>query len=132
MVRPSMVRPGGAARRDRPSEVVRRSEVGGTMGPMDTDPTPVPTVEGTSWGADAEWTAWLATGVGLAVVAACYLVILVAYIRIIQKAGYSGWWVLVGLVPVLNLVMFLVFAYSRWPVLRENDLLRSQRGVPRS
>ena len=132
MVRPSMVRPVGTARRDRPSEVVRRSDVSGTMGPMGTDPTPVPTVEGTSWGAAAEWTAWLATGVGLAVVVACYLVILVAYIRIIQKAGYSGWWVLVGLVPGLNLVMFLVFAYSRWPVLRENELLRSQRGVPRS
>ena len=64
-----MVRPGGATRRDRPSEVVRRGLGGGTMGPMDTDPTPVPTVEGTSWGADAEWTAWLATGVGLAVLA---------------------------------------------------------------
>ncbi len=97
---------------------------------MDIDPTSVPTIEGPSLGADTEWTAWLAGGVGLAVIAAFYLVILVAYIRIIQKAGYSGWWVLVGLVPVLNLVMFLVFAYSRWPVLRENDLLRSQRGAP--
>ncbi|KSW21261.1 hypothetical protein ATM99_14605 [Cellulomonas sp. B6] len=63
-------------------------------------------------------------------IAAFYLVVLVAYVRIIQKAGYSGWWVLVGLVPGLNLVMFLVFAYSRWPVLRENELLRSQRGLP--
>lgn len=100
------------------------------MDAMDTDPTPVPTFEGTTYGVDTEWTRWLAGGVGLAVVAAFYLVILIAYIRIIQKAGYSGWWVLVGLVPGLNLVMFLVFAYSRWPVLRENDLLRSQRGYP--
>ncbi|QWC18013.1 DUF805 domain-containing protein [Cellulomonas dongxiuzhuiae] len=51
---------------------------------------------------------------------------LIAYVRIIQKAGYSGWWVLVGLVPVLNLVMFLVFAFSTWPVLKENERLRGQ------
>ncbi|MBO0919682.1 DUF805 domain-containing protein [Cellulomonas sp. zg-ZUI222] len=72
-----------------------------------------------------EWTDWLAGGVGLAVLIAVYVVMLVAYVRIIQKAGYSGWWVLVGLVPVLNVVMFLVFAFSRWPVLRENERLRS-------
>ena len=95
---------------------------------MDTDPTPAPTFDGSSYGLDGSH--WLLSGVGLAVLAAFYLVMLLAYVRIIQKAGYSGWWVLVGLVPVLNLVMFLVFAFSRWPVLRENDLLRSQRGAP--
>ena len=91
-------------------------------------PATVDTTESTA----TDWTDWLFGGVGLVVLIGAYVVMLVAYIRIIQKAGYSGWWVLVGLVPVLNLVMFLVFAYSRWPVLRENDLLRSQRGVPRS
>ena len=74
----------------------------------------------------SEWLGSLAGGVALAVVIASYVVMLVAYVRIIQKAGYSGWWVLVGLVPVLNLVMFLVFAFSEWPVLRENERLRAQ------
>ena len=55
------------------------------------------------------------------------MIFLIAYVRIIQKAGYSGWWVLVGLVPILNLVMFLVFAFSRWPVLRERDALHEVR-----
>ncbi|MFC8190036.1 hypothetical protein ACFUMH_00085 [Cellulomonas sp. NPDC057328] len=95
------------------------------------DPTPEPEVfTGPGYGVDAGWVEWLATGVGLAVVLAVYLVVLVAYVRIIQKAGYSGWWVLVGLVPVLNAVMFLVFAFSTWPVVRENAELRARGGLP--
>lgn len=54
------------------------------------------------------------------------LVFLLAYISIIRKAGYSGWWILTGLVPVLNLVMFLLFAFREWPVQRD---LRSARMV---
>ncbi|WP_205710903.1 hypothetical protein [Isoptericola sp. BMS4] len=70
---------------------------------------------------------WLLGGAAVAVYLTFLVVILVAYIRIIQKAGYSGWWVLVGIVPILNLVMFLVFAFSRWPVLREREALRAGR-----
>ena len=85
-------------------------------------PATVDTTESTA----TDWTDWFFGGVGLVVLIGAYVVMLVAYIRIIQKAGYSGWWVLVGLVPVLNLVMFLVFAFSTWPVLRENERLRGQ------
>ncbi len=42
-----------------------------------------------------------------------------AYVRIIQKAGYSGWWVLMGLVPIGNLVMLCLFAFKEWPIERE-------------
>jgi hypothetical protein len=38
-------------------------------------------------------------------------------VRIIRRAGYSGWWVLILLVPVVNIVMFWVFAFSSWPAL---------------
>lgn len=41
-----------------------------------------------------------------------------AWAKVISKAGYSPLWVLVGFVPVLNALMFLVFAFSEWPVLR--------------
>lgn len=74
---------------------------------------------------------WLFGGVAVVLYLAVAIVFLVAYIRIIQKAGYSGWWILVGLVPILNVVMFLVFAFSRWPVLRERDALRSGGVYPR-
>lgn len=59
-----------------------------------------------------------------------YAVVLVvfiwAYVRIITRAGYSGWWVLIGLVPLVNVVMFLVFAFKEWPIQRELAQLRMQ------
>ncbi|QPK61520.1 hypothetical protein IVG45_11465 [Methylomonas sp. LL1] len=38
--------------------------------------------------------------------------------KILLKAGLDGWWALVLLVPVVNIVMIWVFAFSRWPNLR--------------
>ena len=49
------------------------------------------------------------------------VLMIVAWVKIISKAGYSGWWVLIGLVPVVNFVMFLVFAFSKWPALEGRD-----------
>lgn len=34
----------------------------------------------------------------------------------LEKAGFSGAWSLLLLVPVVNLVMIWVFAFIRWPV----------------
>jgi uncharacterized membrane protein YhaH (DUF805 family) len=39
-------------------------------------------------------------------------------VKTLQKAGYSGWWSLIVLVPLVNIIMFYVFAFSDWPVLR--------------
>jgi uncharacterized membrane protein YhaH (DUF805 family) len=36
-------------------------------------------------------------------------------IKIIQKAGYSGWWVLLAFVPLVNIIMLWVFAFADWP-----------------
>jgi len=36
--------------------------------------------------------------------------------RILNRAGYSRWWLLTLLVPVLNLIMLWVFAFANWPV----------------
>jgi hypothetical protein len=36
--------------------------------------------------------------------------------RIVNRAGYSRWWLLTLLVPVLNLIMLWVFAFASWPV----------------
>ena len=38
--------------------------------------------------------------------------------KILEKAGYSPWWVLVVLIPYLGLLAVIVFAYSDWPALR--------------
>lgn len=48
-----------------------------------------------------------------------------ANVRIIRRSSYSGWWVLIGLVPVVNLVMYLVFAFKEAPTERELKQLRA-------
>lgn len=63
-----------------------------------------------------------ATGAAVAIVYVVVIVVsVVAWVKILTKAGYRGWWVLIALVPVVNLVMFLVFAFSEWPVLRRQQ-----------
>ena len=49
-----------------------------------------------------------------------------AYVRVARKAGYSPWWALGAFVPLLNLVVFLVFAFGEWPIERELHDLRSR------
>jgi len=39
-------------------------------------------------------------------------------IRILHKAGYSGWWSLLMLLPLANIIVIWVFAFSNWPALR--------------
>ncbi|HUA96004.1 MAG TPA: DUF2510 domain-containing protein, partial [Acidimicrobiales bacterium] len=72
--------------------------------------------------------AGVAVGVLVIIYLAILVVVILAYVRIITKAGYSGWWVLIALVPLVNVVMFLVFAFSEWPIEKELARLRSQRG----
>jgi uncharacterized membrane protein YhaH (DUF805 family) len=37
-------------------------------------------------------------------------------VRILHKAGYSGWWSLIAFVPLVNLVMLYIFAFAAsWP-----------------
>jgi len=54
---------------------------------------------------------------------------LICQVKIIRKAGYSGWYVLTGFVPVLGLVMFLIFVFKKWPI--QERLERAERGVGR-
>lgn len=35
--------------------------------------------------------------------------------RVITKAGFSGWWALLGVVPLINLIALWVFAFTKWP-----------------
>ncbi len=69
---------------------------------------------------------------GLGVFLFVYLAILVlsilAAVKVVTKAGYSGWWVLISFVPLVGMVFVLVFAFSTWPVTREVQMLRAQLG----
>jgi uncharacterized membrane protein YhaH (DUF805 family) len=46
------------------------------------------------------------------------VVSLVAWAYIFSKAGYSGWMCLLLIIPVVNVITFLWFAFSDWPVTR--------------
>lgn len=37
--------------------------------------------------------------------------------RVVRRAGFSPWWALLLLVPVVNIIMLWVFASARWPAL---------------
>ncbi|WP_020564509.1 hypothetical protein [Methylosarcina fibrata] len=41
--------------------------------------------------------------------------------RILEKAGFNGWWTLVLMVPVVNVVMIWIFAFAHWPALQDNS-----------
>jgi uncharacterized membrane protein YhaH (DUF805 family) len=37
----------------------------------------------------------------------------------VKKAGFSPWWALLGIVPLINIIMLWVFAFVEWPALRQ-------------
>jgi hypothetical protein len=41
--------------------------------------------------------------------------------RILHRAGYSRWWMLTILVPIVNVIMVWIFAFAQWPVLSKRQ-----------
>jgi len=56
------------------------------------------------------------------------VVTIVIYWRIASKAGYPGAYSLLMLVPLVNLVILLIFAFTEWPIEREVRALRGPIG----
>ena len=44
-------------------------------------------------------------------------IFLVPIVAILRRAGYSGWWALLGYVPLVNILALWIFAFARWPAL---------------
>jgi len=65
---------------------------------------------------------WLAFVLGVAL-----LIAFVAW-RITAKTGYPGVMGLLYFVPIANLVLLCVLAFSQWPIEREIEALRAVRG----
>ena len=59
-----------------------------------------------------------------------FLFMMVCYWKIAAKAGYSGALSLLLLIPIVNIIVFIVFAFSKWPVLQELEQRRMQGGFP--
>lgn len=53
---------------------------------------------------------------------------IIIYWRIFSKAGYSGARSLLMLIPVVNLIIIIMFAFSEWPIQRELNQMRMMSG----
>jgi hypothetical protein len=47
------------------------------------------------------------------------LVLIIPFWQLFSKAGHSGWWSLLMLVPLVNLIALFVLAFSSWPALKK-------------
>ena len=70
----------------------------------------------------------VAAGVTASVLVIVYvviaLIVVVAWWKIFSKAGHAGALSLLLFIPLVNVIMFLWFAFSDWPVLKEVRRLR--------
>jgi hypothetical protein len=53
---------------------------------------------------------------------------IIIYWRIFSKAGYSGARSLLMFIPLVNLIIIIMFAFSEWPIQRELNQLRQAAG----
>ena len=51
----------------------------------------------------------------LAIILSFVAIPLLIFAPISKKAGFSGWWALIMVIPLVNLIMIWVFALVRWP-----------------
>ena len=55
---------------------------------------------------------WIIT---LVIFGALIVVPIWAWCTIVKKAGFSPWWGLLSIIPLVNIALLFVFAYSKWP-----------------
>ena len=46
--------------------------------------------------------------------------------KVCRKAGYSRAWTFAQMIPVVNIIIFWVFAFSDWPTLTKTDNVEVQ------
>jgi len=52
----------------------------------------------------------------------CFVIFLLPIIRIVRRTGHSGWWALLVLVPLANIIALQILAYGRWPAINEEQI----------
>ena len=48
--------------------------------------------------------------------------LLVPIQQIVRRAGYNGWWCVLIIVPLVNVIALWVFAFRRWPALEKTKV----------
>jgi hypothetical protein len=66
------------------------------------------------------------SGTTLIIVIVVLLFSLLIWFMIIRRTGMNPWLCLLMLVPIANLIVLIVLAFSEWPVQREVKALRAQ------
>ena len=66
------------------------------------------------------------SGTALIVIVVALLFSLLIWFMIIKRTGMSPWLALLMLVPIANLIVLIVLAFSEWPIQREVRALRAQ------
>jgi len=56
-----------------------------------------------------------------------FLIWAMLMVLIFRKAGYSGLQIVLLFVPVVNVILFIWFALTEWPIQRELERLRLGR-----
>lgn len=58
---------------------------------------------------------------GWLLVIAFMVAMIYPYVRILRRTGFSAWWLLTMLLPIVNMVMLWVFAFVKWPAVDRAD-----------
>ena len=72
---------------------------------------------------------WLIVSIAIAVVVVLFLFSI--WWKIFKKAGYSGALGLLMFIPVINFILLLILAFSKWPIQRQLEQLQQQLGTHR-
>lgn len=62
----------------------------------------------------------------LTIIAIIGIIIILPNWKMFSKAGFSGWWSLLMIVPVINILLEYYLAFAEWPIHRELLMLRKQ------
>jgi heme/copper-type cytochrome/quinol oxidase subunit 2 len=68
------------------------------------------------------------SGVTIIIFLAIAVFFVFIYWRIASKAGYPGAMSLLLFIPIANLIIILIFAFSEWPIQKELNQLRAMAG----
>ena len=44
------------------------------------------------------------------------ILLVLPFWKIFSKAGFSGWWSLSLLLPIINILVIYILAFSKWPI----------------
>ncbi len=67
----------------------------------------------------------------LLIIAIIGIIIVLPNWKVFSKAGFSGWWSLLMIVPIMNVLLEYYLAFAEWPIHRELLILRKQAETER-